>query len=437
MLSLADSPALAEALGWIDPASRRSLVVAVSGGSDSTALLVALKRHLDAAGGGARIVAVTVDHGLRAESAAEAERVARFCAGLGVSHVTKTWRGDKPVRGVAAAAREARYALLAKAARAAGADMVLTGHTADDQAETVLMRSGRGPGPGLAGMAGAALFDRQTWIVRPFLGHRRETLRCFLAGLGIGWIDDPTNADTGQERVRVRRRLASDPGGFKALIATARRERERRARLSVDAAALVEARVDMAAPGLLRVDTAFPLPDESSRHATAALMACAGGARYLPSDRQVKALARAGRGNLSGAVLTRRKHGFFIHRERRGSETPGFAGDVFDGRFVLAREAVEAGWCLALAGTGGAACDPEITGIPKDVFRAAGAMEARPVFSGRSATPGIEPAIFRHLAPFDHFLPEFDLTLANAMAALFGRESYPPPPSNRRDHAES
>lgn len=437
MLSPTDSPTLEQAFGWVDPAPQHSIVVAVSGGSDSTALLVALKRYLDAAGGDMRIVAVTVDHGLRPESAAEAEQVAQLCAGLGVSHVTKTWRGDRPVSGIAVAAREARYALLAEAARESGADMVLAGHTADDQAETVLMRSGRATGPGLAGMAGAVLFDRRTWIVRPFLEQRRETLRRYLASHGVGWIDDPTNSDTGHERVRARRALAGDAGRFDRLIAIAERERKKRARLSAEAAGLIEAHVDMAAPGLLHIDPAFPLESESGRHGLAALMACAGGARYLPPARQVEALARAGRGNLSGAVLTRRRHGLFIHRERRGGEMPGLVDGVFDGRFFLAQEAPEAGWRLAATDAGEEPRSPEIAGIPKDVARAAAAMEARLVFSGQPVTPGVAPAIFRHLAAYDHFLPEFDLTLANAVAQLFGREPYPPSPAGRRGRSES
>src|ERR1700682_3618658 len=131
-----------------------ALVLAVSGGPDSIALMWLMARWRRAMRRGPRLIAVTVDHGLRTEAAREARDVKRLARILDLPHRTVRWTGTKPRTGLPAAARAARYRLLAQTARAHGATHVLTAHTRDDQAETLLMRMVRGSGiAGLAAMA--------------------------------------------------------------------------------------------------------------------------------------------------------------------------------------------------------------------------------------------------------------------------------------------
>jgi len=155
-VSRADAPLSAEEAKslFADLARAPALVLAVSGGPDSTALLMLAARWCAALKRGPQLLAVTVDHGLRAQSAAEANSVKRLARKLGVPHKTLRWTGRKPSTGLQEAARETRYRLLAEAARKTGAQHVVTAHTLDDQAETVMLRLARGSGlSGLAAMA--------------------------------------------------------------------------------------------------------------------------------------------------------------------------------------------------------------------------------------------------------------------------------------------
>lgn len=181
-----------------------ALVVAVSGGPDSMALLWLLARWRKSLKAGPKLVAVTIDHGLRKESGAEARMVKAFAATLSIDHLTMRWRGPKPTTGLPAAARGARYALLAKAAHRAGASHILTAHTRDDQAETVLMRMSRGSG--LAGLAGMARETRlgRVMVARPLLDVPKSRLLASLAKAGIAFADDPTNRDPQFTRPRWR-----------------------------------------------------------------------------------------------------------------------------------------------------------------------------------------------------------------------------------------
>src|ERR1700687_2410141 len=176
-----------------------AIVLAVSGGPDSVALLwLCVRRRA------ARLAAVTVDHGLRAEAAREAREVKRLARALNVPHRTMRWSGTKPKAGLPAAAREARYRLLAQAAQESGATHILTAHTRDDQAETLLMRLLRG-----SGIAGLAAMARQSeregvMLARPLLGVSKSQLVATLHKAKIAFADDPTNRDAAFTRPRLR-----------------------------------------------------------------------------------------------------------------------------------------------------------------------------------------------------------------------------------------
>ena len=181
-----------------------AIILAVSGGPDSIALMWLAARWRRALTRGPRLIAVTVDHGLRAEAGAEARDVKRLARTLDLTHRTMRWTGDKPKTGLPAAARTARYRLLAQAARASGATHVLTAHTRDDQAETLLMRLLRGSGiSGLAAMARESERDG-VLLARPFLHVSKSQLVATLKKAKIGFADDPTNRDTSFTRPRLR-----------------------------------------------------------------------------------------------------------------------------------------------------------------------------------------------------------------------------------------
>ena len=182
------------------------LALAVSGGPDSMALLAL--GHAAFAG---RVIAATVDHGLRAAAADEVAMVSSWCAGVGVPHATLA--ADRAIgpSDIQAGARAMRYDLLEAWASTAGATLLATAHHADDQAETFLMRAARGSGSaGLAGIRANRPLGGIS-LIRPLLGWRRAALRALVEKAGIPFVDDPSNSDERFERVRVRQLLAAEP----------------------------------------------------------------------------------------------------------------------------------------------------------------------------------------------------------------------------------
>jgi tRNA(Ile)-lysidine synthase len=203
-----------------------AIVLAVSGGPDSIALMWLAARWRRTLTRGPRLIAVTVDHGLRPEAAREAHEVKRLARTLDLSHRTVRWTGAKPKTGVPAAARSARYRLLAQAARSSGATHILTAHTRDDQAETLLMRLMRG-----SGIAGLAAMARQSerdgvLLARPFLHVSKAQLIATLKKAKLGFADDPTNRDPTFTRPRIRAMmpvLAAEGGDARNLARLASR----------------------------------------------------------------------------------------------------------------------------------------------------------------------------------------------------------------------
>ena len=181
--------------------------MALSGGGDSLALLLAATEWARSAG--RRLTVLTVDHGLRAESAAWTAACAATARRLGHPFRALAWTGAKPAAGLPAAARTARHALLAEAARAAGARVILMGHTADDALEARLMREAGSTTPEAREWAPSPAWPqgRGVFLLRPLVSLRRAEIREWLTARGERWIDDPANEDATYARPRARQAL--------------------------------------------------------------------------------------------------------------------------------------------------------------------------------------------------------------------------------------
>ncbi len=397
------------------------VLVALSGGSDSTGLLVALWSFVRETGSSIKITAATVDHGLRPESAAEAVHVGALCRKLDIEHTICRWEGQKPKTGLMAAARLARYRLLQDAAQAMRCDFVLTGHTLDDQLETVAMRQVRGADPqarGLAGMSDAVLFDGKTWICRPFLDVRRADIRQMLQVGGFGWIDDPSNENHQFERVRVRG--SSSAGISSSDVAKAGRVR---LDLSCSAARILLQTAESPAPGYF---TLFVDPEMHDAWilALTTLIAIAGGRTFLPGQETMAMLlqdianGQDFRRTLSRTVVERRKNILHISRERRNLPSIVVKGGddaVWDERFRVFNDGETD---VRISAGGGLLRGDD--GVPPRVAARVAAVGAR-VETGDLSAVRVEP----YLAPFEGFLPGFDFELASAAAKLTRRSDFP------------
>ena len=319
------------------------IALAVSGGSDSTAMMNLVQLWNERRNFKTDVTVLSVDHGLRAEAANECRQVSSWCDALGLRHVTLKWVVKKPVSGLQAKARQARYDLMTEWCSANDVPVLLTAHTADDQAETVVMRRTRTSS--LRSLAG--IWPARQWngvqVMRPLLSVRREALREFLLAQKLTWIDDPSNSDQRYERVRVRAELAGDASaansalGAQQLVAAVR-----------DLAAhWIEAHVDISELGLLcfpRDKLAIVGIDLADEVLVGLLQIS--GASHFPELKQRQSLLRwlrdekGTRRTLGGLVFAKRKDRILVAREPGRISTlpvtiPRSGEVIWDGRFFV------------------------------------------------------------------------------------------------------
>ena len=333
-----------------------TLGVAVSGGGDSFALLHVLAAR------GIGLRAVTVDHGLRDESADEAAQVASLCEQLSVPHRVLKWEGWNRSGNLQDAARQARLGLVSAWAKEENITHIALGHTLDDQAETVLLRLARGSGvDGLSGMAARREDGPITWV-RPLLDARRDELRAYLETHNVSWIDDPSNDDPRYDRVKARQALAvlADLGiTTDGLVATANRMQDARMALEDTTLTLADACVEITAAGEVRLNAATfnSAPDELRYRLLSATLQWISGAAYRPrfdSLRGVLERIDSEVGQTWHGCVIRSKFGNIIVRREVSRVAPACAIDtVWDHRWMVTMRGTEPAQSIAALGEDG------------------------------------------------------------------------------------
>lgn len=318
------------------------LGVAVSGGGDSIALLHLLAifcaRH------NISLAAVTVDHGLRAEAAREAQEVARIAETLAVPHTVQRWSDWDGSGNLQDRARRARYALMTGWAKENNITSLALGHTADDQAETVLMRLSRSSGvDGLAAMQPRRTQNGVT-LVRPMLDIARSELREYLLRNELRWAEDPSNNDTRFERIKIRQALEIlAPLGITAPVLAQVAEQMGRAREALDWYCFLAARDCSRVDGgdiVIDLKKFRILPHETARRLLLRAVMWVGGAEYPPRRRAVSDLVdavRAGRSfTLDGCIVACHKGSMWVCREYNAVRLlTGRAHEAWDNRWQL------------------------------------------------------------------------------------------------------
>jgi tRNA(Ile)-lysidine synthase len=383
-------------------------IVAVSGGPDSMALARLAAAYATTAR--AQVLAVTVDHGLRPEARGEAETAGRWCAEAGLAHRIVAWDGEKPATGVQAAARAARYKILASLAESEAYGAILVGHNADDQAETVFMRLARGAGPaGLSGMAAETLIaagpGSPVRLLRPLLDVPRARILATVRAMEQPFIDDPSNEDPSFERVRTRALLGALEEQKlltrEALLRTAARMRAAATR--IDAA---DAEAFAAAGGKFHrwAWAALDRWENAPPSLIARLIRAVSGQDYAPGEEEaavaLQTVKDGGAATLGGAMLKRHGRGLAIIREpaallgRAGvtpmepvTLTPG-ERILWDRRFIISSEACAPSMDanVEVAPLGGRAADYLELGAPGAPIEA---LQASPGFDSTPGSGGV------------------------------------------------
>lgn len=373
-MSTADSLKLSVDIA-LDGVDLSKLGVAVSGGGDSMALLHMLAERIP------KIQCATVDHGLRAESATEADFVSVTCAHIGAQHEVLKWDNWDKKGNLQNAARIARQELLSDWAHRNGLTHIALGHTMDDQAETVLLRLARGSGvDGLSGMSSVRQQNGITWI-RPVINVRRAELRSYLTNKNQTWIDDPSNDDTKYDRVKARKALAElEPLGVntEGLVRTAERMNSAREALEHASYQLAAACADVSAAGELRFSRKLfdDAPEELRYRLIAGGLRWMSGAIYRPrfdSLRNVLAnIDECDGQTLHGAILRSDNSHIIMRREpARVSDKVSTQMEEWDHRWQIVRgeNAADGEYISALGVKGLESCpDWRATGRPREVL---------------------------------------------------------------------
>ncbi len=368
--------------GFFLPAPPKVLGVAVSGGGDSMAVLAILAQW--AKEGGPSVHAVTVDHGLRSEAADEAREVGRICADLDVPHDILTWQDWDGAGNLQDAARRARYDLMAEWAAARGITQVALAHTANDQAETFIMRLARESG--LDGLSAMSPRKRHAGTVfcRPALTLSREALRDILRNRGIAWVEDPSNENRDFERIKARDSLKLlEPLGLTVGGLTRIAGHLAEARRTLNWYAFVAAR------GIIRAEAGDLvialrefriLQEEIQRRILLEALKWVSGAEYGPRGKALELLMESLRGGndmtLHGCLATVGGDQIRIAREYNAvAKIRSETSEVWDGRWQLDGPWPEGLHVAALGPDGVAQCPNwRDTGLPLRTLAASPAL---------------------------------------------------------------